>query len=123
MKKQKLKSTFSLLKDRPTLFDAYNSPIEFRAEVIHEAVQSQLWQNYRRPIHYYNFAKDFEDLVSQYGRLKLCSMARNLYNNMGIVHGTIDNIATDCIGDGWQFMFMGEDSEWGKNTIATLEKY
>jgi len=123
MKKQKLKSSVQLLKDRPLLFDSFNSQIEFKAEAVHEAVQSQLWQNYRRPLHYFNFAQDFEDLVSQYGRLKLCSMARNVYNNLGVIHGVVDNIATDCIGNGWDWMFLGDDSQWGKDTVHQLEKY
>src|ERR1041384_7431032 len=111
MARQKLKTSVQLLEERPILFDAYGLKLEFKAEQIHEAVNSPFWQNYRRPLHYYNFAQDFEDLVSQYGRLKLCSMARNVYNNMGVIHGVVDNIATDVIGNGWDWMFLGEDSE------------
>lgn len=125
MPRTKLKSSVQLLEKKSTLFNAYNKPIDITAQYqseIHDAVNIQYSQNYRRPIHFYNYAKDWEDLVSQYGRNKLSSMARVLYSNTGVIQSTVNSIAMNVIGWGWDWIPKMEDLEWGNNTKDFLHK-
>lgn len=124
MARTKLQTSSQLLEKRPTLFNAYDKPLNASAytQEIHDAVDVGYSQNYRRPIHYYNFAKDWEDLVSQYGRNKLSSMARVLYSNTGVIQSTVNSIAMNVIGWGWDWIPKMQDLEWGTNTKAYLQK-
>jgi capsid protein len=127
MPRTKLKTSTQLLESKSVLFDAYDKPLNITAQYVnnqalHDAVNLPYSQNYRRPIHYYNFARDWDDLVSQMGRNKLSSLARVLYANNGIIKSTVDNIANYVIAWGWDYVPQSSDAEWGKQAKDYLLK-
>lgn len=73
-----------------------------------------------RPV---NFARDFDDLFTQYDANKIISLSRGLYHNNAIVKAAIEQKASYSVGNAFAYRCLSKDEDFRNTVNAALEQW
>lgn len=68
-----------------------------------------------------NLLADFDYLVKRHSWADLVKAGRDIYARYSIVAGAVHDKATTVVGDAWDGIFTGKDSDWGNKAKAWLD--